>query len=360
MLPASNVAFASINVVPHAAWSSRIAQSSAAGPRSPTGPGWTIRHRTVRQTASGMARRKNGATTRSGRNKRTASVTLSSFTSSSTESSWPRSASSTWMRWVSALKLVASNRMRIVPSADARQLLAGEPVDHALAADARRHAHETRRVGDHFADHHGVAAEWMAAKDAEQTRGVFCRHDCDKLALVGDVQGIETEQFTGPENFRQDRYGGFVEPHPHGGLVADLVERRRQTAAGRIAQYADGRHGGHHVGDQAVERRGIRHDGGFEFEAGPVRHDGDAVIAHAAGDQDCIAGARALARNFNAGRHHADAGGVDEEAVGLAALDHLGVAGDDRDAGGARGCAHRTGDALEIGERKALFDDEPG
>src|SRR5664280_1048649 len=127
------------------------------------------------------------------------------------------------MRWVSALKLVASNRIRIVPSADARQLLAGEPVDDALATDPGHHAHEERRVGDHFADHHGLAAERMAAKDAEQTRGVFCRRDCDKLALVGNVQGVETEQFAGPEHFRLDRNGGFVEPHPHGGLVACLL-----------------------------------------------------------------------------------------------------------------------------------------
>src|SRR5664280_2232191 len=264
MLPASNVAFASINVVPHAAWSSRIAQSSAAGPRSPTGPGWTIRHRTVRQTASGMARRRNGATTRSGRNKRTASVTLSSFTSSSTESSWPRSASSTWMRWVSALKLVASNRMRIVPSADAWQLLAGEPVDHALTADPGRHAHEARRVGDHFADHRGIATERMAAKDAEQTRGVFGRRDRDQLALVGDVQGVETEQLARPENFRPYWNRGFVEPHPHRRLIADFIERCRKAAAGRIPQYADGRHRGYHVGDEAVKRRGIRHDSSFE------------------------------------------------------------------------------------------------
>src|SRR5664279_1876149 len=237
MSPASKLALASINVVPHVARPSRIAQSRAAGPRSPTGPGCTIKQRTLRHTASGMARRRNGAITSSGRNKRTASAALASLTSSSTESSWPRSASSTWMRWVSALKLVASNRMRIVPSADAWQLLAGEPVDHALTADPGRHAHEARRVGGHFADHHGIATERVAAKDAEQTPGIFGRRDRDELALVGDVQGVETEQLAGPENFRPDRYGGFVKPHPHGRLVADLVERRRKTAAGRIAQY---------------------------------------------------------------------------------------------------------------------------
>ena len=51
-------------------------------------------------------------------------------------------------------------------------------------------------------------------------------------------------------------------------------------------------------------------------------------------------------------RHDADAGGGDEHAVGLAALDHLGVAGDDLHARLARRRAHALRDALQIGERK--------
>ena len=59
----------------------------------------------------------------------------------------------------------------------------------------------------------GIAAEWMCAHDAEQTRGVVGRYDGDELALVGDVQGVETEQLAGTENLGLDRNGGFVEPH---------------------------------------------------------------------------------------------------------------------------------------------------
>src|SRR5665647_844458 len=129
------------------------------------------------------------------------------------------------MRWVNVLKLVASNRIRIMPSADTRQLLAGEPVDNTLAADPGRHAHEARRVGDHFADHRGIATEWMATKDAEQTCGICGRRDRDQLALVGHVQGVETEQLARPEHFRPDWNRGFVELHPDRRLIADFVER---------------------------------------------------------------------------------------------------------------------------------------
>src|SRR5512143_3238393 len=119
------------------------------------------------------------------------------------------------MRWVRALKLVASNRIRIAPSADARQLLAGEPVDNTLTSDPGRHAHEACGVGDHRADHHGIATERMTTKHAKQTRGVFGRHDRDELALVGNVQGVEPQQFAGPENFRSYWNRSFVEPHSH-------------------------------------------------------------------------------------------------------------------------------------------------
>ena len=57
-------------------------------------------------------------------------------------------------------------------------------------------------------------------------------------------------------------------------------------------------------------------------------------------------------------RHGADARGVDEELVGAAAPDHLGVAGDDGDAGARRRRARRLDDAAQIGERQALLEDE--
>ena len=55
-----------------------------------------------------------------------------------------------------------------------------------------------------------------------------------------------------------------------------------------------------------------------------------------------------------------DAGGGDVAAVGLAALDDLGVAGDDLHAGGLRGRGHRGDDPLQVGDREALLQDEPG
>jgi hypothetical protein len=99
---------------------------------------------------------------------------------------------------------------------------------------------------------------------------------------------------------------------------------------------------------------------GLEAEALALRHDRHAVVAQGAGDEDGVARPRPVAGDVHALRHHADAGGGDEDAVALALLHHLGVAGDDRHAGLARRLRHRVDDALEVGEREAFFQDEAG
>jgi hypothetical protein len=70
--PASSSAFACSTVTPQFASPRRIAQSSADGPRSPGGPGCTMRHGYRCQIDDGMARLRNGARITSGWNSSTA------------------------------------------------------------------------------------------------------------------------------------------------------------------------------------------------------------------------------------------------------------------------------------------------
>ena len=53
---------------------------------------------------------------------------------------------------------------------------------------------------------------------------------------------------------------------------------------------------------------------------------------------------------------HADARGGDVDAVAVAGVDDLGVAGDDADAGAARGTAHRARDDVELRELQPLLE----
>ena len=71
-------------------------------------------------------------------------------------------------------------------------------------------------------------------------------------------------------------------------------------------------------------------------------------------------GWRAVGGDVDAGRNDADAGGGDEDLVALAAVDDLGVAGDELHAGAGCGGAHGFDDAAQIVDGQAFFEDEGG
>jgi len=103
MSPASISAFACSTVTPQRVAPSMIAQSSEEGPRSPLGPGWTMKQGRADQMSAGIAVVSIGAMIRSGSRRRTASRMTWSPSASSTATWCPRSASSAWTRWVMLL-----------------------------------------------------------------------------------------------------------------------------------------------------------------------------------------------------------------------------------------------------------------
>ena len=82
------------------------------------------------------------------------------------------------------------------------------------------------------------------------------------------------------------------------------------------------------------------------------------MVADGAVDDDAVAGPGLARRQRDAHRYHADAGGVDEDLVGGAATDHLGVAGDDPHAGLGRDPVHAGHDAAQRLDRKSFFEDD--
>ena len=69
-------------------------------------------------------------------------------------------------------------------------------------------------------------------------------------------------------------------------------------------------------------------------------------------------GATRCGGDVEVGHHQADAGGIDENAVAVAAIDYLGVAGNDRHAHFAGGRRHRLDHAAERFHRQSFFEDE--
>ena len=109
--------------------------------------------------------------------------------------------------------------MRIARSADARQLLARQAVDDAPAAERSDHLHEPALIGDGLADDRGVAAERMSLHRHKRGRSACGRDHCDQLALVGDIERIEAQEFAGCGHFGLDRDQPFVDSEAHARLI---------------------------------------------------------------------------------------------------------------------------------------------
>jgi hypothetical protein len=84
------------------------------------------------------------------------------------------------------------------------------------------------------------------------------------------------------------------------------------------------------------------------------------VHADVPADQHGVADRRAAGRDVDAVGDEPDAGGVDIDAVAAAAVHDLRVAGDEPNVRGPRRGAHGPGDAVEVGQRGALLQDERG
>jgi len=132
----------------------------------------------------------------------------------------------------------------------------------------------------------------------------------------------------------------------------DFVERGSQTPRVRSRRQWISRPAASRA-STAPERGGVADDGCVEFQPFAHGEDGDAVRAQVAAHDHGVAGAHRLRSDSERMLEHTDAGGVDEDAVGFAFVDNLGVAGDQRDSG-ARG-AWRMDRRPGAGSRWAAF-----
>ncbi len=75
-------------------------------------------------------------------------------------------------------------------------------------------------------------------------------------------------------------------------------------------------------------------------------------------NNDFVSGLRAFRLDIDALWDNPDTRGVNKNLIGLAAVDHLGVAGDELHAGFVGRGAHRLHDSPKIFHRKSLLEDE--
>ena len=107
------------------------------------------------------------------------------------------------------------------------------------------------------ADDRSAAPKRMRAHGGERGLRLVGRRDGDDLALVGEIERVEPQNLAERLDLFADRRRLFVDLDRHLRGLGDLVQRRRQPAAGRVAQEAHAGRSGDQRRDQSVQRRAI-------------------------------------------------------------------------------------------------------
>ena len=79
-------------------------------------------------------------------------------------------------------------------------------------------------------------AQWMALHGRKNPSGVLAPAHCQKFAFVGQIQGVETQEFADSSNLFPDRNPLFVDQNVDSGSLCPFIERSGHTSAGRIPE----------------------------------------------------------------------------------------------------------------------------
>lgn len=120
-------------------------------------------------------------------------------------------------------------------SADAWQLFARQPVDHAATTEGGLHLHETALVGTHLADPRRPGAEGVGAQRGHEGVGLVRRADGDELAFESGIRS-DTAALHGLVESALAAVPGLrvLRDPTRGGLAATLNEIARQSGVGIV------------------------------------------------------------------------------------------------------------------------------
>ena len=125
------------------------------------------------------------------------------------------------------------------------------------------------------------------------------------------------------------RYLILFDDNADSDCLANSLRVEARPPRGGVTQAVYIAAGSQHSGYQVVERGAVADDGQVELQSLTLAHHGHAVLADAAAQDYFIARPGVGARNVRPPFDQADPGGIDEQAVRLAAVDYLGIAGND-------------------------------
>ena len=156
-----------------------------------------------------------------------------------------------------------------------------------------------------------------------------------------------------------DREVLLPERDPVPGVAGQLVQNRADTTARGVAHEAQRLSGGvFESRSERCEGPGVGEDLGFELQVSAGDQDGRPMIPQRPGTEDLVSRTHGGGRQSQLRVRDSNPGGGDVEAVGLAALDHLGVSGGDGDPGVPGGGGHRLYFMCQHLGLQPLLDDE--
>jgi len=182
-----------------------------------------------------------------------------------------------------------------------------------------------------------------------------CMTNSQESSFTSQVEWIESEQIARRTHRWMNGNRCFIDLHSDLRGGCNLIERSSDSSSGGIAQDMKIGIGIQHGGNEGMKRRRVRDDVCLKRNSFTLRQDGSAVIADGSAYQDHIMGAGALRSNLYSRRNDSHAGRAQKYPIGFASLDDLGIPTDDGHCGSLAGIANGGGNAVQLGQRKALF-----
>src|SRR5438309_10151690 len=119
-----------------------------------------------------------------------------------------------------------------------RQLFAYEHVDDAAPAENSLHHDTAGAVVGHVADPRGSFAKRMRLERRQCSSSIFRWYDADDLALVGKIEGIQTQNLAEAFDLAAERRVVFIDLDAYLRRIGDFVQDSSESSAGGIPQEA--------------------------------------------------------------------------------------------------------------------------
>ena len=182
-----------------------------------------------------------------------------------------------------------------------------------------------------------------------------CITNSQESSFTSQVEWIESEQIARGAHRWMNGNRCFIDLHSDLRGGCNLIERSSDSSSGGIAQDMQVGIRFKHRCHEGMKWSGVCNNVCLKRNSFTLRQDRSAMIPNGSAYQDHIRGTGSLGGNLHCRRNDSHAGRADKYTIGFASLDDLGITTDDGHCGTLGSIANGGGNAVKLGQRKALF-----